>query len=139
MERMVAVMERMMNQYEGPRGCEHFTAFKNAEPPTFQGSHDPMVAINWIRHIERVYTVVEYNEEQKVRYASYMLKRDAESCWLNAQRAMGGEASWDRFKELFYKKYIPNAVRNAKDIEFMKLEQGDMTVAAYCSSLYFQV
>ena len=90
MDRMVGVMERI-DRYEERRehveeqqlrndgdaiaGNEHhFTTFKNADPPKFAGDHDPMVAIEWIRQMEWVFSVVECSEDQKVRFASYMLK-----------------------------------------------------------------
>ena len=38
---------------------------------------------------------------------------------------------WRQFKEAFYKKYLPDNVRRQKVGEFVRLEQGDITVAQY--------
>ena len=35
------------------------------------------------------------------------------------------------FKEAFYHKYFPTSVWNAKELEFMKLQQGSMSVSEY--------
>lgn len=37
------------------------------------------------------------------------------------------------FKERFLEKYFPNSARYAKEVEFMKLKQGNMTVHEYTS------
>ena len=39
--------------------------------------------------------------------------------------------TWDVFKRVFLEKYIPEEVRNKKEMEFLELKQGSMTVAEY--------
>ena len=39
--------------------------------------------------------------------------------------------TWRQIREAFYKKYFPNNVRRQKVGEFVRLEQGEMTVAQY--------
>ncbi|XP_047149827.1 uncharacterized protein LOC124821931 [Vigna umbellata] len=38
---------------------------------------------------------------------------------------------WELFKEKFYTKYFPDSVRYDKEIEFLQLVQGNMSVAEY--------
>ena len=45
------------------------------------------------------------------------------------------QISWNLFKEAFYKKYFPASVRNAKELEFMRLMQGSKSVAEYTAKL----
>ncbi|KAK3040154.1 hypothetical protein RJ639_028404 [Escallonia herrerae] len=39
--------------------------------------------------------------------------------------------TWERFKSIFFEKYFPLNVKDQKEEEFLKLEQGDMTVAQF--------
>ena len=39
------------------------------------------------------------------------------------------EITWDVFKAAFYKNYFPLSVRNAKEVEFLRLDQGGMSIA----------
>ena len=38
---------------------------------------------------------------------------------------------WDKFKEVFFKKYFPRSVRRQKEYEFIQLRQSNMTVMEY--------
>jgi hypothetical protein len=42
--------------------------------------------------------------------------------------AMGGHITWEEFKTIFLNKYFPSNVKDQKEIEFLTLQQGDMTV-----------
>ncbi|KAA0045485.1 ty3-gypsy retrotransposon protein [Cucumis melo var. makuwa] len=47
---------------------------------------------------------------------------------------LGGDVSkitWEQFKESFYAKFFSSNVKYAKQLEFLNLEQGDMTVEQY--------
>ena len=39
--------------------------------------------------------------------------------------------TWETYKMQFYKKYFPTSMRNAKELESMKLQQGTMSIAEY--------
>jgi hypothetical protein len=38
---------------------------------------------------------------------------------------------WERFKREFLRKYFPKDLRNKKEVEFMQLKQGSMSVAEH--------
>jgi len=65
-----------------------------------------------------------------------MLAEEVE-CWLaSAKRRLeaGGEVvSWERFKSEFLGKYFSEDLRNKKEVEFLQLEQGSMSVAEYAA------
>ncbi|XP_016172670.1 uncharacterized protein LOC107615067 [Arachis ipaensis] len=44
-----------------------------------------------------------------------------------------GEIPWDVFQTVFYRKYFPESVREAKELELMQLKQGSLSVAEYTS------
>jgi hypothetical protein len=45
--------------------------------------------------------------------------------------ATGGHITWEEFKTIFLNKYFPSNVKDQKEIEFLTLQQGDMTVDEY--------
>ena len=57
-------------------------------------------------------------------FATYMLEANVEFWWTGARRLLEGDQTntiWEVFKEMFYQKYFPTSVRNAKELEFMQL------------------
>ena len=70
--------------------------------------------------------------EQKVRLAT--LADEAEFWWMNARQRLEGAGTvftWEIFREEFLGKYFHADVRNKKDIEFLELKQGSMTMAEH--------
>ena len=69
-------------------------------------------------------------------FATYTLRGDAEHWWEgNRSRleAEGIEITWALFQELFLEKYFPDDVREQKEMEFLSLTQGNMSVGEYAS------
>ena len=66
--------------------------------------------------------------------AAYMLQGPAEIWWgslLRTAFADYEEITWDMFLEAFQEKYFSMHIRDAKESEFLSLEQGLRTVADY--------
>ena len=38
---------------------------------------------------------------------------------------------WDKFKEVFFKKYFPRSVHGQKESEFIQLRKSNMTIVEY--------
>ena len=45
----------------------------------------------------------------------------------------GEDATWENFKVRFLKEYFPDSVKYAKEIEFMQLEQENLSVTEYAT------
>ena len=92
-----------------------------------------MKAEAWIKHIEKIFDVLKCQDEQKVQFASFMLRGEVDHWWESLKRVYPGaiEMPWEEFKEFFYEKYFPESIRHMKEVEFIKLEQKDLTVAQY--------
>jgi hypothetical protein len=106
------------------------------KPPTFKGMHDPEGAQEWMQEIERIFRAMVCTDEQKVRLGTYMLIGEAGDWWDNARQrleAAGTMITWAVFKGEFLGKYFPEDVRARKEVEFLELKQGDMTVAEYAA------
>ena len=133
--RITDLMEVVIGQYnQQGTGAAHFSAFKAANPPRYDGRYNPDMAMEWTLGMERVFLVVPCTEEQKVQYAGYMLTGTAGVWWASAQRDLMGDRrpiTWRVFKDTFLAKYVPESVKQEKDIEFLKLEQGNLSVDEY--------
>ncbi|XP_028223536.1 uncharacterized protein LOC114405042 [Glycine soja] len=102
--------------------------FQRNNPPSFNG------ALNWIREIEKIFRVMACPKGQKVAFGAYSLVEEAEYWWENTRQCLeaeGQDVTWDVFKRVFLEKYFPEDVRNKKEMEFLELKQGSMTVAEY--------
>jgi len=46
-------------------------------PKVYDGSYDPVVLEEWIREMEKIFTVVEVPEEKKMNIGTYFLSGEA--------------------------------------------------------------
>ncbi|RVW21225.1 hypothetical protein CK203_114569 [Vitis vinifera] len=127
-----AVGTNVQGQSSSSRGSS-FDDFKKLGPPYFSGATDPTEAEAWILKMEKFFGVIDCSKEQKASYVAFMLDKEADH-WLRMTRRLledQGPITWRQFREAFYKKYFPDSVRRQKVGEFIRLEQGNMTVAQY--------
>ncbi|XP_058733470.1 uncharacterized protein LOC131605091 [Vicia villosa] len=92
--------------------------FQRNNPPLFKGTHDPDGAQKWLKEIKRIFRVIYCVENLKVR-----AELDAD----------GVAITWANFRREFLRRYFPEYVRGRKEIEFLELKQGNMTVSEYAS------
>ncbi|XP_019078709.1 uncharacterized protein LOC104880046 [Vitis vinifera] len=123
---------QLRGQSSSSRGSS-FDDFKKLGPPYFSGATDPTEVEAWILKMEKFFGVIDCSKEQKASYAAFMLDKEADHWWRMTRRLLEdqGPITWRQFREAFYKKYFPDSVRRQKVGEFIRLEQGDMTVAQY--------
>ncbi|WVZ19293.1 hypothetical protein V8G54_006615 [Vigna mungo] len=109
-------------------------SFVQHRPARFTGQCTPDEADHWIRDMERIYQAKKCPDENRLAYTEYLLS--GEAChWWSSTRALLESTNvlitWDLFKTKFYEEYFPNSVRFAKEVEFLQLVQGNMTVSKY--------
>ncbi|XP_050908122.1 uncharacterized protein LOC127121719 [Lathyrus oleraceus] len=133
----------MMQQWNGglhPQGVPQeavggsFRDFFRMNPPEFHGGLNPVKAHEWITSMERIFQVVHCSEENKVVFASHMMKGPAVRWWESASTLMtnqGVPRDWENFKTTFLDKYFPISLRTRKEFEFQQFRQGTMTVVVY--------
>ncbi|GAU38281.1 hypothetical protein TSUD_119620 [Trifolium subterraneum] len=98
--------------------------------------YDPEGAQDWLQEIERIFRAMASTDAQRVMLATHMLKGEADRWWSNTQRRMqaaGILINWAGFREAFLLKYFPVDVQNKKEMEFLGLSQGTMSVAEYAA------
>ena len=79
---------------------------------------------------------MDCTEAQRVRFGTHMLKKEADDWWMGTrQRLMtvNEEITWDVFSREFLRKYYPEDVRGKKEVEFLELKQGSMSVTEYAA------
>ncbi|XP_023742966.1 uncharacterized protein LOC111891113 [Lactuca sativa] len=116
------------------RGCSYKT-FMNCKPPIFNGEIDPVLSSTWIMEIEGTFDSSKCADEDRVIYAATMLKGEAIHWWGMVKEVRGREPaknmSWDEFLRIFKETFCPRTTVKQFEEEFLKLEQGNMTVRKY--------
>ncbi|XP_028077579.1 uncharacterized protein LOC114279524 [Camellia sinensis] len=115
---------------ERQEGLTTIKQFQDLKPTTFIGSPNPLVAEAWVRDMEKIFRALPCTERQKVTFATFTIKDDAQEWWLLTLEKED-IVTWARFLEVFYEKYFPDSLREQKASEFIHLRQETMTVAEY--------
>ncbi|RHN78856.1 putative nucleotidyltransferase, Ribonuclease H [Medicago truncatula] len=75
-------------------------------------------------------------EDQKVRFGTHQLSEEADDWWVSLLPTLGQEGAvvtWAVFRREFLRRYFPEDVRGKKEIEFLELKQGNMSVTEYAA------
>ncbi|GAU51866.1 hypothetical protein TSUD_416500 [Trifolium subterraneum] len=117
-------------------GEKRLDRFLKHKPSFFVGGFNPDGAVKWVEEVEIIFDAMECANENKLALVTYMLRVEANQWWKNAKLRIGNGGvvtTWEMFKREFFNKYFPADVKNKKVVEFMKLEQGNMSVAEYAA------
>src|ERR1051325_8435343 len=99
---------------------------------TFAGTTNPADTELWLKTLEKCFEITECPEEKRVKSAVFLLQKGAEDWWhTTKQRYPEQRCGWEEFRKVFYDKFFPKTYRDAKLEEFLKLVQGNATVAEY--------
>src|SRR3954469_14875221 len=110
--------------------------FQRNNPPLFKGTHDPEGAQKWLKEIERIFRVIDCTKNLKVRFGTHMLSEEADDWWMASRdelESAGVAITWAVFRREFLRRYFPEDVRGRKEVEFLELTQGNITVPEYAS------
>ncbi|KAF1898433.1 hypothetical protein Lal_00042127 [Lupinus albus] len=120
----------------GPTEYRGLDEFCKRNPSQFHGGFTPDASLEWIQGMKRIFRAMNCSEAQKLAYATYMLVIEAENWWEFTRRQMETEGqliSWSTFKAKFLHKYFPADLKRKKEMEFLKLEQRNMSVGEYAA------
>ncbi|XP_050890623.1 uncharacterized protein LOC127096040 [Lathyrus oleraceus] len=79
---------------------------------------------------------MDCSEAQKVQFDMHMLVEEVDDWWINTRHVLDVAAevvTWVVFRGEFLRKYFPEDVRGKKEIEFLELKQGNLSVTEYTS------
>lgn len=134
------VMAQTMQNQNQPNaentGTRSLATFQRENPPVFKGKYNPDGALEWLKEIERIFRVMDYTQDQKVRYRTHMLAAEADDWWLETRQRLevaGEDVTWAMFRRDFMRKYYPEDVRGKKEVEFLELKQGNLSVTEYAA------
>jgi hypothetical protein len=71
-----------------------------------------------------------------VRFGTHVLAEEADDWWVSIQPTLEQDdavVNCAVFRREFLNRYFPEDVRGRKEIEFLELKQGDMTVTEYAA------
>ena len=127
------------NNAGGNDGTRMLETFLRNHPPTFKGRYDPDGAQLWLKEVERIFRVMQCDDVQKVRFGTHMLAEEADDWWVSLLPILeqdGAVVTWAIFTREFLNRYFPEDVRGKKEIEFLELKQGNMSVTEYAAKLW---
>ncbi|GMN58711.1 hypothetical protein TIFTF001_027819 [Ficus carica] len=108
---------------------ELYDKFRCMKAPEFEGSTNPIEADNWLIDLQVALNFLRLNDQEKVLYASFMLRKNARLWWETVQiRRDVTQMTWEDFVEEFKEKYFNTEVMEAQQDEFDKFRQGNLSV-----------
>ncbi|KAI3493570.1 hypothetical protein L1887_40770 [Cichorium endivia] len=128
-------------QGEGSSGkkteCTYKT-FLGCKPKEFSGTDNPVHAMEWLMHTEKVFRISKCAERDKVEFATNQLTGNALHWWQLFSKALGPDLTqsllWEQFKTKFNEEYCSEVAVKRLEEEFLHLEQGSHTVQEYTMS-----
>ncbi|CAA0821674.1 Unknown protein, partial [Striga hermonthica] len=98
----------------------------NAQP--FAGTENPTAVLEWIKELDKIFTVLPLPDRQRVSHAAYQMKEDASDWWIDhwARRpeAELHALSWEQLKMMVRGKFLPQSFSDWMEHEFYHLQQG---------------
>jgi len=88
--------------------------FQCHKPAEFIGKASPDEADAWLRKCEKIFRVMNYANEQKLLFATYLLNDDAKYWWAGMQQQMqtrDEHVERTSFRTRFLEKYFPDTAR----------------------------
>ncbi|XP_020525722.1 uncharacterized protein LOC110007652 [Amborella trichopoda] len=140
----LGAMTQMMKDYMTPSAASApgqddsglIERFRRLGPSAFSRHGGVEKAKQWRRQVEKIFEVLHCSDEQKVRLETFMLEEDAKHWWSSVRRSWEEtetEATWESFLVAFNQKYFPDSVRERKEVEFIQLQQGKLSVEQYAA------
>jgi hypothetical protein len=110
--------------------------FLRNHPRTFKERYDPDGAQTWLKEVKRIFQVMQCSEVQKVRYGTHMQAGEADDWWVSLVPNLEQDdaiVTWAVFRRELLNRYFPEDVRGKKEIEFLELKQGELSVTEYAA------
>ncbi|KAD6455172.1 hypothetical protein E3N88_09878 [Mikania micrantha] len=109
-----------------------FKEFMACKPAEFKGEVDPLISQRWISDIESTFETCHCDPADEVMFAGNQLKDRAKDRWELLRKEKGRDGikglTWAQFKELFLKRFCPQAAIDRITEEFLHLQQKDESI-----------
>ncbi|XP_058088883.1 uncharacterized protein LOC131235639 [Magnolia sinica] len=110
-----------------------YERFQRHRPPTFVGTHHPEKAEYWLNRVTKLLRPLHCSEAENVELVSYLFEKEVDLWWESVLRSIPENHmwTWEAFEAHFNKKYIPQLYPHERENEFLRLQQGRMSVTQY--------
>ncbi|KAK1670456.1 hypothetical protein QYE76_058615 [Lolium multiflorum] len=120
------------NNNNPPPGVDMLTRFLRLRSAKFSTAHEPMIALDWLRSVDKDLVTVGCTDAEKVRFAAHLLEGPAASWWDNFQITHPiDDITWEMFQEGFRTAHVSSGIMSLKRREFRNLRQNYRTVSEY--------
>ncbi|KAH0667855.1 hypothetical protein KY290_027485 [Solanum tuberosum] len=108
--------------------------------PSFKGTRDPDLYLDWERRVEAIFDCHNYSEGKKVKLVVVEFSDYAASWWKRLARDRLQEelppiATWAEMKRVMRKRFIPSYFQRDLQSRLQHLKQGSMSVDEYFKSM----
>ncbi len=117
----------------GGNGRVTIRDFLQLNPPSFQPTAEPLDADDWLREVNRNLNVAGVANEDRVQFATHLLRGESAAWWENFQELHPPnlQFTWEEFSEAFKEHHIPEVIMQMMKEKFCSLVQGTKTVIGY--------
>ncbi|XP_006575997.1 uncharacterized protein [Glycine max] len=128
--------ERRIHRRYGGRQREEGIEGEKVKIPTFKGTCDPEVYLEWEMKVEQVFACYNYNEEKKIKLAFLEFEGYA-LVWLNQMRSDVERMkrplinTWQDMKRVLRERFVPSYYGRDLHNKLQRLIQGNMSVDEY--------
>ncbi|CAA0810424.1 Unknown protein, partial [Striga hermonthica] len=109
--------------------------FQGMHPPTFTGTESPTAVLEWIKELDKIFSVLSLTQPQRVSRAGFQMKMDASDWWIDywalRPEAERNVLTWEHMKDIVRDKFLPQSFRDRMEQEFWHLQQGNASVDEY--------
>ncbi|KAD3067290.1 hypothetical protein E3N88_35170 [Mikania micrantha] len=106
--------------------------FVACKPPEFKGEVDPLLSQRWISDIEGTFETCHCDSSDEVIFAGNQLRERGKDWWelLRKEKGRDGmkDLTWAEFKELFLKRFCPQAAIDRITEEFLNMRHKDESI-----------
>ncbi|XP_047159923.1 uncharacterized protein LOC124830294 [Vigna umbellata] len=84
--------------------------------------------------MERIYNAKRCPDDNRLAFTEYLLTGKANHWWTSMKMILADNQipiSWEIFRSKFYEEYFSDSVCFTKEVEFLQLTQGGMTISEY--------
>ncbi|KAJ1402713.1 hypothetical protein SESBI_27806 [Sesbania bispinosa] len=107
--------------------ADEFLAFWQCHPSIFEGGVGHASAANWLKRIEETMNSRGYPDEQRVSFASLILRGEAEIWWRGIRdrvMALDTPITWEAFRTPFLERYYPILQGRKRDVSPLEGSSG---------------
>ena len=117
-----------------PPPRDRLTNFLRLALAAYAGNTNATTTQECLVEMRKTFKVLRCTDAEKVNFASFHLKGEANEWWGMVERARDGDTSgmtWGEFEEEFYAQFFPEVVREQMEDDFHNFKQGKLYVRAY--------